>query len=86
MGTSQPYSAPSTPQWATLKTLVTNVTRTGGVSAEDAQKIVRRFVDALSRMRGHTPDEASGGTTVPPTPLTYDVLVQTILWACPDIA
>jgi len=68
MGTSQPYSAPSTPQWSSLKNLVTRVTRTGGVSAEDARRIVARFVTALGDMRAHSPQGGAGTGQLGPGP------------------
>lgn len=51
MGTSKPYSAPATPQWTQLKKFVTDVTRAGAVSGEDAQKVIKKFADAWSSMR-----------------------------------
>ena len=60
MGTSKPYSAPATPQWTQLKRFVTDVTRAGAVSGEDAQTIIKKFADAWSSMHADAEDGPVG--------------------------
>lgn len=81
MGTSQPYGAPTTPQWRTLKHMVTRVTRVGGVSAEEARTIVARFVTALGQMRAHTTqgDMGAGPQGAGPAAPVPDELIPTLI-------
>lgn len=46
MGTSKGYEAPKTPQWAAVKRLVTSTARNGPLERDDAQLVVRAFIDA----------------------------------------
>lgn len=81
MGTSQPYGAPTTPQWKKLKDKVTQVARAGGVSDVDAQTVVARFVTALGQMRAHTAPNAAGAGPQGPGPAApvSNELIPTLL-------
>lgn len=52
MGTSTGYKAPTTPQWQSVKRLVTQTATDGPLSPTDAARVVGRFLEANGGARG----------------------------------